>query len=732
MNTQMANNQTNRRKRDIKTKLMAAVSMLLVSSIMMVSTTYAWFTLSTAPEVKGITTAVGANGNLEMALLPKTGVLDDITSQAGDSTLATEAKNVTWGNLVDLSDSSIYGLDKITLFPSALNLESDNVTIKAAFLKTPTYGADGRVAELVEKTVAGYYNKTEQKFTPNSEKGVRAVGTASGMTDRQLDYRNAKSAANNASEQAKTLASQSLSTNGSALANIAIEHGMGGTAESYSVTDVNALKTIVNDLNSKILPEIEKAYLQYILAYAASAATGTADTTWTAVQGAVNAQDATLNNVITALGGDSKLPSALSTAIGKYKTTQTAVAAAKTDLDQLDTTTNPDATFTWAQISAPMTKLADTSAMTINGFTVGEVKENLSGVVSSVTEKGGLFVTMATGAGVYADIADQCGDYSASVKIEKVEYNGIVLNNMAARMVTKTSVEPVYLNAIGTAVNGAGAPAGGAAGTMPITDMYGYIIDLAFRTNAAESNLLLQVDAKDRIYSDNTNEETMGGGSSMTFKATTADFTDDQVKELMKAIRIVFFNPTSQKIIANAKLKADNAAVTADGLKADMYIYTVVDGAETEKTDRVIMPMTQNTATALSVLVYLDGNNIGNDDVAATAASSMTGKMNIQFASSANLTAMEYADLHQGTGAGTGTGNTTTYDVTVPAGVTGENKATANTAYTFTVNTGYTLGTVTVGGTDITTSVTASSGTYTIPADKVTGAIVITATATGG
>ena len=61
------NTKQRKRQRDIKTKLMAAICMLLVSSIMMVSTTYAWFTLSTAPEVTGITTAVGANGNLEMA-----------------------------------------------------------------------------------------------------------------------------------------------------------------------------------------------------------------------------------------------------------------------------------------------------------------------------------------------------------------------------------------------------------------------------------------------------------------------------------------------------------------------------------------------------------------------------------------------------------------------------------------------------------------------------------------
>jgi len=727
----MANNQTTRRKRDIKTKLMAAVCMLLVSSIMMVSTTYAWFTLSTAPEVKGITTAVGANGNLEMALLPKSGAMPaNSTTNDGKPENSIADRNITWGNLVDLSDTTIYGLDKITMFPARLNLVDGK--LGGALLSTPIYGADGRVSDLSPNAFAGSYDG--QKFMPTDDTnkgfGVRAVGTTSGMTDRQLDYRNARTDAANAAANVLTLATQSLTANGSALANIAIEHGMGGT-ESYTVADVNALKTIVNDLNNSILPKIEAAYLKYILAYAASDACD--DTKWAAVKGLVTEANATLDSVTGAMStAGVTLPSELTEAIGKYTTTKSNVTAAMTELSGLNTEANPDAEFTWEQISTPMTKLANTAYMTINGFSISEVKSKLGDVVSSLTAQGGLTVAMTSGAGVYADIADQCGDFTASVTIDKVEYQGIVLNNMTARMATKTTVNPVYLSKIGTVVQAAGAPAGAAAGTKPITDMYGYIIDLAFRTNAAESNLLLQVEAKDRIYSDNTNEQTMGGGSSMTFKATTTDFTDDQVKALMKAIRIVFFHPTGGEVIASAKLNVDQTAIlTADGWKADMYLYSVVEGVETPETDNVIMPLTQNTAAALSVLVYLDGDNVGNDDVAATAATSMTGKMNIQFASSAKLVPMEYADLHQGTGTGTGTGTTTTttYDVTVPEGVTGEPKATANTAYTFTVTEGKTLSSVTVGGTTIIDDVTAGeAGTYTIPADKVTGAIVITVT----
>ena len=55
------------KKTSVRTKLAAAVAMLLVSTIMLTTTTYAWFVLSTAPEVKGMSTTVGSNGSLEIA-----------------------------------------------------------------------------------------------------------------------------------------------------------------------------------------------------------------------------------------------------------------------------------------------------------------------------------------------------------------------------------------------------------------------------------------------------------------------------------------------------------------------------------------------------------------------------------------------------------------------------------------------------------------------------------------
>ncbi len=865
----MAKKEQSKRQKSIKSKLLAAVCMLLVSCIMMVSSTYAWFTLSTAPEVTGIQTSVGANGNLEMALLPKSGALTDISSAAGDSMSVQNkvAANVTWGNLVDLDDDS-YGLEGITLYPAQLHLSQDGVIdVSGSILSTPEYGADGRVTHLVHETVTGYYDSGASQFAPNEYYGVRAVGVASGMTDRQLSYRNARAAASTAMGLAKTYASQSLNASGSDLANIAIKHGMGDDDGKYNKDDVAAMRKIITDLkkNGGVLDQIETAYIQYILAFAASNITdggengtaGSGNVFWSTIKDTVEGAGtlAAVEAKLTELAGAAnvQVPSVLSTAIDDYEDLVKAVTDADSALSALETTlsTDADAKFNWSEVSAVLTKLANPEKMTINGFSTSGIKDKLGELVSSVTSEGGLTVAMASGGGVYADIADHCGDYTASVNIERVEYNNIVLNNMAARMETETDmVKPenggaVYLAQLEVAVKDK-APAGASDTAMPITETYGYIIDLAFRTNAASSDLLLETQGKDRIYSDNTNEDTMGHGASMTFTATTTDFTPAQIKALMEAVRIVFFEPKTGNILANARLDTANIA-EGTTMTAPIYLYSITGGetsyddvkstdtfdadktyytrtskdvytaipaadltagwgsyAETEVyvkvessesyvlvskdtvtapvesttyytksvdytytedstvsadnfsakvtaglytastsatdtnkltgSEAVITPLSQNTAVAVSVLVYLDGNVVTNASVAATGSTSVTGTMNLQFASSANLVPMDYADLHiQGEGSDS---TTTEYNVdkttNVASGYTvaGSDKATDGADYTFTV-TGAEGATVsyTVGNGTATTLTAESEGNYKIPGSAVKGNITITVTA---
>ena len=158
----------------VRNKLMAAVSMLLVSSIMMVSSTYAWFTLSTAPEVTDIKTTVAGNGSLEIALVPKDGTLT-ITSgrnTSGDAALA----NRSWGNIIDLASES-YGLGDISLNPALLATKDSGAELsdRAKVLSIAGYGADGRVTKLVDDNMA-LKSYTDKKVWDGGEYGVRAIG----------------------------------------------------------------------------------------------------------------------------------------------------------------------------------------------------------------------------------------------------------------------------------------------------------------------------------------------------------------------------------------------------------------------------------------------------------------------------------------------------------------------------------------------------------------------------
>ena len=168
----------------LRNKLIAAISMLLVSSIMMVSSTYAWFTLSTAPEVKNISTTVAGNGSLEIALMPTKGLLSDITAGVvGGNTATLKDKNIKWGNQVVLSEgeNDPYGLNDISLNPAQLNYAkaTEQATEETFVAEHPLaiakYGFDGRIAGLDAQNV-GVRSKDKGVGFDSTNYGVRAIG----------------------------------------------------------------------------------------------------------------------------------------------------------------------------------------------------------------------------------------------------------------------------------------------------------------------------------------------------------------------------------------------------------------------------------------------------------------------------------------------------------------------------------------------------------------------------
>lgn len=707
---------TDRRKRDIKTKLMAAICMLMVSCIMVISSTYAWFTLSTAPEVKGINTAVGANGNLEMALLPEGTSVSEALAMIGASGANV---NNTWGNLVDLSDNTIYGLRDIVLNPSTLGTVTDSV-LPSHFLSAPTYGADGRVSGMNSTMlIKNYQNGAFNQDTF----GVRALGTSSGMSAREMAYRNALVAADTAFDAALAAVKNSVSEGGSSLADLAIKKANDKTNGAiYNDTDVAAMVSAYGLVNTAI-DKIENALKLYVIADYMATAPVTDENfaaTLTTMQGMTLAQ-------LTAT--DSAYDDGITNAATMAENLSTLRATVQTQVDGLSALSG--GSYTWAQLGSYVNPLAEIDNMKLNGNAIGDYLNGNTDLTTLVNGEKRLVVN-ANGTdttGIFVAMANYVDSFSTPVVFEQLSYGGLTVNNVSVTMIVNATVQPAHLKvADDAATDYADGVFSSTANN--IDSFYGFIVDMVFRTNAVDSSLLLQTDAIDRIYSDNTaNPATMGGGSTMTYTATQASgYNVEQLKGLMGNIRIVLFNPDTLAIYGYARLDVSAATVSDDGsgeISVTMPIKMYDEGAGSFAANANITRLVQNEATAVSSLVYLDGVNLTNADV---GNASIQGTMNIQFASSAELKPMEYGDLRKDNGQ---TPTSTTYDVKVNGVKVAD--ATKDASYTLDLSTGqfagYTVTKVMMNGVDITA--TAVRGT-TVAITGVDGAIEITATAPVG
>lgn len=654
----------------VKKKLMGAICMLLVASIMVVSSTYAWFTLSTAPEITGISTSVGANGNLEMALLNTETYADmtTIKSAVGDSSAvggkSVTESNITWGNLVNLDDQS-YGLDQIKLMPAALSVQTaEGGSYKVdltSLLGTPVYGADGRVADISGKTYTGTWNTTANSWaysTAKTEYGVRAIGANDNLTAQQAGLLTAKSDYNKALTAAKSIIQNALTTNGQNLASAVTTLAMNSTEATISTEQQTSIQAMVTAADGA-LKQIDLAYIAVLKA----AATTLDSTAYTAAIKLLEGI-ATYDEAVTKLNGQGvTVPGDLTTAAANLKTQKEAVTAAQTALSGV----TPD-------YKTALTKLVDTSEVTINGYNAtaksGEDAKNLMvddgegkttinpTFMTAVITDGGAMVEMPDDSGVFAYIGSVAGNYAAATKVTINNFKGLTLTDMPATIKTTATVDTT----VSAALNSVEAN-GTSTGNLSLSNTYGYALDMAFRTNAASSYLKLQTAAAQRVYSNGSSEATQGGGSTMTFKADTdtanngaAVLKEAQVVSLMQAIRVAFIDPDDGTLYGIATLENITTAGNDGSMKGELTLKDVGDLNTTEKTfnldtrtanngeEAKLMQLEQNAAKKLTVLVYLDGHGVDNGDV-ANAASSMTGTLNLQFSSSAELKPMENTAL---------------------------------------------------------------------------------------
>ncbi len=613
----------------VRKALLASTCMLLISALLAVSTSYAWLTLAVAPEVTGITTNVAANGSLEIAMLTTETRQDmsKIKTAAFGQTINTAtdkmAINTTWGNLVNLNDVG-YGLNEILLQPARLNLVENGdgtYTVDSALLSVPTYDIDGRIIQLSDDTVSAIYDgKGEFKaVTGKQDYGVRAIGTSSTLSVQGSALALAKANILTYTNSAKNNALAALKDNFSGLFSIIIAKSTNENP-SYGEKDLAVVQNMVTGLD-KSLDYIDSALRQGVLAVAASKISDVDD--FTTLRDLVNGGTA-LSTLLTEAGITDETFSAWITA---YETADNKLKQAKIACDELATKDS----ISWAELKGALEPLMNIDQIYIDGIPFPEMdKETLMGMVGSRIE-----MELISGSGIFADIADFAGEYSTTMD---------VMNTDVTLKVT-TLKEPIYLSALYAIVEPLQPADGGdTAAEIVLDSIYGYALDMAFRTNAPVSKLLLQTEGVQRVYADSTLEATMGGGSYMEFTLNES-YSLEKMLELMDAVRVGFVNDKGA-LLGVAKMNLSNRVTENLVVSAPLYLYdfTLSEDVENygqmlmgerQKDANELMDLVQNTPTALSVVVWLDGDLVDNSMV--SNETTLEGTLNLQFASSAEL-----------------------------------------------------------------------------------------------
>lgn len=596
------------RKSTLKSKLMAAVSMLLVSAIMVSVTTYAWFILSTAPEVKGMSTTVGSNGALEMALLNNDTGKDfsKITTNVGDSSAkqpVTKA-NETWGNLVDLTDAS-YGLSGITMYPARLNWDANNdkqLVSRSQLLSYAQYGTDGRIADLVS---ANSGTNVDGAFIadPNSY-GVRAIGTATEQAPESAALEAAQNSYNSLLTSSRNKVLTALNDATQDIANIAYKHATTSDAdavnEKYTKAQMTSLLNALDGLKDATT-DMETALK------------------WAEVAKTINdSNKITTTDEIDLTGNEN----------------YTKIVALRNSIDAVQRPATKD-DYTWDEINKVLSALMDVDSMKIGGQTSAQIKamSQSDKFIWAGSLEGG--VPLEVSKGLFSEAANFVDDVTstkaATITVATSETGSLTKSAVITVKKTDgtngtTKVDEAYLVALKKTVDGYIYTGGGNAKSV-IRDKYGYAVDLAFRSNAAGE--LRLSGAASRVSS--TNDAAILGGGCF--------FTADEGADAnaLAALRIAFVN-SEDKVLAVGKL----AATATEGSKYAVHLYKfevangVLTVTDTQIDNDKLLDLKANEAVALTAVVYMDG------DATSFAQGKASGSLNLQFCTSADLTAMSY------------------------------------------------------------------------------------------
>ena len=746
-------------KKGIKAKLMAATSLLLVSAILLSLTTYAWFILSTAPEVTEMQTTAGANGSLEIALQTgesANGILDRVGSSSAVSSL--KEANSTWGNVVDLSDDT-YGLQGLSLLPARLNMNADGRTVrKSSPLKMPLFGQDGRISELANLNSMRYNDETGKYVDGQDKHGVLVYADDESINNGSKDEKHldrqglidttreqiVKLRADLRADLVQTMDSNQAGISAILRNTVNLDLGSllpeSGNAYKYTKDDYGTITALLTSFSS-VQEKAARSVRHALLACAAADTTNyPVDTTGVSEElSALYAKyltlpmksdgeaDETVYSIATA--NKAKLStgenSAQTSLIAAYDSVMQAAEATAdvqrrvqaaqksiidnkrlTDLYKNENPTEADEVAFSREISNSIQHLFDYRPESRAIYVTDETNEKnaprtLWDEMRSMdkyytyrtpkSEEPQTRFYMLKGSGLFSSLATIAGDYESNAIIGE-DFNYYVTTQIRSTVSAPPAenAQVPYGHTFGfSPENNTGCLQSVYAATSGLkadgsvkyvitsaerVNAYGYAVDLAFRSSEI-GNLFLQQDAKDRVTGKDSDtpegrlpstSTTQGNGSTVEFLLRKSgqeyiegsDSAMDRAKNLLQCLRVAFLKDTGEWTVLgvaavdknNINLsEADNGQTVKATAKLTLYSTAVVDGVLTlqnAKTDQNITQLGVNTPTPITALVYLDGDEVQNAFLTPDQPFSLSGSINLQFATDAeNLKPMEYTDF---------------------------------------------------------------------------------------
>lgn len=580
-------------QKQVKAKLMSAVALLLVSAILLSTSTYAWFVLSTAPEVSEMKTTAGANGALAIALQSTDATsgqrVEEITNRVGDS--GSDAANTTWGGLVDLTEN--YGLEKISLSPARLNVDTKTGMVqKGTPLSIPQFGADGRISTLTPMGTV-YYDAGRDSFVEGTNYGVNIVGKRDTLNgagasitrtmDRQWLINTSTAKINTMRAEMQASLGQAVTDNSKGIVNIMKRFFGSPRFEEGDLTTIQSLA----DAFQGLMADAESA-LRYALLACCAADTVNYPTD-AAGQKALSAVYAKYDKLPlkTEAGADGKAPDSILKLAQKNQESLSNSAALKAAYAAIEAAArsvyeaekqikNAQSYLNQAQDTQDNSALvsACTSMFNVTEMYVGLKGEQM--YLASTAEARKIFganklmeLYALKGSGLFHTMATVLGDYTAYIEditvtdntyedengdeiTERVEtIYSIDLHATVAS--TYTGFDPDVNVGCLQSVYETTRPLhveGTVTYTMEVStrlNAYGYAVGLAFRSSAG-GNLLLQQEAANRMTGETSDSaegrlpetgNVQGAGSTMSFTMAD-DMTEAQARALVQKVYVVF------------------------------------------------------------------------------------------------------------------------------------------------------------------------------------------------